>query len=88
MVALIDQGFYPSIIDDQLLLAMYELELSATTGQDQPPRSPGCTAIDGVPRPRQRCSERHGYCGACEGVIRKVGPLRVYSRSPPGRCLV
>jgi hypothetical protein len=83
MVALSDQV----IIDDQLLLAMYELELSAGTSPDYPPWSPGCAVIDNIPRPTPKCLTGDGNCWAREESLCRVGPLRVYSRSPPARSL-
>lgn len=86
MVSFIDQEFCPVIIDDSLLLAMYELELSAETSQDHPPRLPRCAVIDNVPRPFHNYGPKDGNCWACEEALVRAGPLRVYSRSPPARC--
>lgn len=86
MVSFIDQEFCPVIIDDSLLLAMYELELSAGRSQDHPPRPPGCAVIDNIPRPTPKCLTGDGNCWACEEALVRAGPLRVYSRSPPARC--
>lgn len=86
MVSFIDQKFCPVIIDDPLLLAMYELELSAETSQDHPPRPPGCAVIDNIPRPFQSYWAGDGYCWAGEEELVRVGPLSLYSRSPPARC--
>lgn len=86
MVSFIDQKFCPVIIDDSLLLAMYELELSAGRSQDHPPRPPGCAVIDNVPRPFHNYGPKDGNCWAGEEALVRAGPLRVYSRSPPARC--
>lgn len=83
MSALSDTVFSPLVIEDELLLAIYELELSTAPRQDQPPRSHQYTAIDGVPRPSQRCPEgmneiRAGHCS-----VHQAKPTLVYARSPP-----
>lgn len=86
MVSFIDQEFCPVIIDDSVLLAMYELELSAGMSQDRPPRPPGCAVIDDVPLPFQSYWAGDGNCWVCEEELVRVGPLSLYSRSPPARC--
>lgn len=83
MSAFIDPVFHPLVIDDELLLAIYELELSTAPRQDQPPRARPRTALDGVPRPSQRCPEAENDTRVSEGSVRAIGPARVYSRSPP-----
>lgn len=76
-------AFHPLAVDDELLLAMYELELSTAVRQGQPPRTRQCSAIDGVPRPSQRCPEETSDSRASEQTLGRSKPLRVYSRSPP-----
>lgn len=83
MSAFIDPVFHPLVIDDELLLAIYELELSTAPRQDQPPRARPRTALDGVPRPSQRCPEGQNDSRVSEGSVRSLEPARVYSRSPP-----
>ncbi len=83
MSSFIDQVFPPLVIDDELLLAIYELELSTAPRRYQPPRARPRTALDGVPRPSWRCPEGTNDSRARKSSVRRVGPVRVYSRSPP-----
>ncbi|MNW48150.1 hypothetical protein D3C74_255000 [compost metagenome] len=83
MSSFIDPVFQPLVIDDELLLAIYELELATAPRQDQPPRAYLRTVLDGVPRPSKRCLETENNTRAREGPVHGIGPVRVYSRSPP-----
>ncbi len=83
MSVFIDPVLQPLVIDDELLLAIYEFELSTAPRQDQPPRARLRTALDGVPRPSWRCPEVAKDNRAGESSVRSIGTARVYSRSPP-----
>ena len=83
MPPLTHSAFNPLVVDDELLLAMYELELSTAARQDQPPRARKYCATGGVPRPSQRCPGEMFADGAGEQSLHRPKPLRVYSRSPP-----
>jgi len=83
MPALTHSALNSLVVDDELLLAMCELELSTAARQDQPPRARKYCAAGGVPRPSQRCPEEMIAAGASEQSLHRPKPLRVYSRSPP-----
>ena len=85
MSAHIDSELDPLVADDELLLAIYELEVSTASRQHQPPRSHLCTSIEDVPRPSQRCPEGTNEVRTIQRSVRRAGPVRVYSRSPPNK---
>ncbi|GEM_PF-2450109 len=83
MSSFMDPVFQPLVIDDELLLAIYELELSTAPRQNQPPRARPRTALDGVPRPSWRCPEAENDSRTSQSSVRRIGPAKVHSRSPP-----
>ena len=83
MPALIDSLCNPLVINDELLLAIYELELSKAPRQNQPPRSLLLTATVDVPRPGGQRPEGTSETRTTHRTVRRSGRVRVYSRSPP-----